>query len=63
MYRRGICLDRDGASDNWHHCNKNFAEGDWVRIKIGRCNGSSQNCWYLDSYTDWSGWRTYRNVN
>ena len=63
VYRRGICLDRDGASDNWHHCTKNFAEGDWLRIKVGRCNGSSENCWDLDSYTDWSGWRVYHNVN
>ena len=63
VYRRGICLDRDGASNTWHHCNKDFGEGRWIRYKLGRCNGSEKNCWYLDGYTDWTGWQVVHNVN
>jgi hypothetical protein len=63
IYRRGICLDRDGAGNTWYHCNKDFAEGRWVRLKLGRCDGTYENCWYTDGYTDWTGWRVVHNVN
>jgi len=55
VQRSGICLDRNGEGHE-SRCDKNFPENGYVRFHAGRCDGSSQNCWYLDSYTNWSGW-------
>jgi hypothetical protein len=55
VQRSGICLHRNGAFHE-SRCDKNFPENGYVRFHVGRCDGSTENCWYLDSYTNWSGW-------
>lgn len=68
--RKGICYSTGQKDANWmdwylqggQACNKNMLEGEQIRIRVGRCNGSANNCQVLSNWTDWSGWTPWLTV-
>ena len=70
--RHGICRNAkgvqyvsDGSGGHYYEgdirkakyrCDKNFPEGVRIVFKMGRCNGSSDNCRIVSGYEDWTVW-------
>jgi hypothetical protein len=67
--RKGICTQPHGQDSivasiitgSWA-CNKNMREGEKIRIRVGRCNGSAHSCTVLANWQDWSGWSPWLTI-
>jgi hypothetical protein len=72
--RAGVCVTTHGFEPNslqasWPYvsggylCNKDFPEGNSIRIRSGACDGSANNCEILSNWVQWSAWSDYLKVS
>lgn len=56
-----ICRNGKGAFSGWKYCNANapVPTNDYVRFKIGTCNGSAVNCAEASNWTWIANWTNY----
>lgn len=61
--RYGLCRDKLGFNGRWAKCNKNFAESEAIRIKMGHCDASAtRSCKLWSHYTWTSAWSNWVSV-